>query len=276
MPSRPTLRRPRSSAPAALTWVLPPRVRRSALRGRLITRAAGTVLATAIALVTALAVPATAGPWPDPRPQGDRMAELLRSVPLPVDGDPSSLTVLVNKQRPLPLDYVPTTLVPVDDGRIELRPEAAEALAALRAAAASSGITPTLLSGYRSAARQQEVYDGWVSGMGTPGADEVSARAGHSEHQTGLAVDLGSSTRPECDLSPCFADTVEAAWLTAHAEDYGFVIRYTAENQARTGYRPEGWHLRYVGPELITELRTRHATSLEQLYGAPGGPHYGP
>lgn len=250
MPSRPTFRRVRSSAPAALVM--------------------------AVALITGLAAPAAAGPWPDPRPQGDRMAELLRSVPLSPDDDPSSLTVLVNKQRPLPLDYAPAALVPIDDGRIELRPEAAEALAALRAAASSSGITPTLLSGYRSAARQQEVYDGWVAGMGVQGADEVSARAGHSEHQTGLAVDLGSSTRPECDLSPCFADTVEAAWLATHAEDYGFVIRYTAENQARTGYRPEGWHLRYVGPALISELRLRQATSLEQLYGAPGGPTYGP
>lgn len=223
---------------------------------------------------SAVITPLPTGPWPDPRPNADRLAGALQLGPLTVTDDPAALTVVVNKQRPLPLDYAPATLVPVDGGVIELRPEAADALAALRAAAAAEGITPTLISGYRSAERQAEVYQGWVARMGGDSADEVSARPGYSEHQTGLAVDLGSSSRPECDLNQCFADTAEGRWLAAHAEEFGFVVRYTAANQDRTGYRPEGWHLRYVGAGVIDQLRLRGAGSLEELYGLPGGAEY--
>lgn len=236
-------------------------------------RLVGTALLAATLTGVGL-TPATAGPWPDPRPQADRLAGVLRVDPLTPTDDPASLAVIVNKQRPLPVDYAPAALVPIDGGTVELRPEAADALAALRAAAAAAGVTPTLISGYRSAERQETVYSGWVSSMGPAGADEVSARPGYSEHQTGLAVDLGSSTRPECDLEQCFAETVEGQWLAAHAEDFGFVIRYTAANSARTGYRPEGWHLRYVGQDLIHQLHLRGAGSLEELFGLPGGPQY--
>jgi zinc D-Ala-D-Ala carboxypeptidase len=231
-------------------------------------------LALGLVLGAAGVAPAVAGPWPDPRPQGDRLAEVLRVEPLTPPEDPSSLAVIVNKQRPLPADYVPAELVPVDGGVLELRREAADALTALRGAAAGAGVSPTLISGYRSAERQGEVYSAWAAQMGVPGADEVSARPGYSEHQTGLAVDLGSSTRPECDLEQCFAETAEGQWLAAHAEEFGFVVRYTAENQDRTGYRPEGWHLRYVGADLIHQLHLRDASSLEELFGLPGGPAY--
>ncbi|MEV7971749.1 M15 family metallopeptidase [Cellulomonas sp. NPDC089187] len=225
-------------------------------------------------LSPAMAAPAMAGPWPDPRPQGDRLAEVLRPGPLMIDEDPASLGAVVNKQRPLPLDYVPAGLVPVDGGVIELRQEAADALASLRAAAAAEGVTPTLISGYRSAERQAEVYASWVSQMGGPSADEVSARPGHSEHQTGLAVDLGSATQPQCDLEQCYTQTVEGQWLAQNAERFGFVIRYTDQNQDRTGYRPEGWHLRYLGEDLIRQLQVRGAQSVEELFGLPGGAEY--
>lgn len=268
-----TLLRPSVTPPAASTPGVPPGsggvgARRAARR-----RLAGTALAGMLLAGVGVG-PAVAGPWPDPRPQGDRLAGVLRVDPLTPTEDPASLAVVVNKQRPLPLDYVPAALVPVDGGTIELRPEAADALAALRAAAASAGITPTLISGYRSAERQDEVYAGWASSMGVAGADEVSARPGYSEHQTGLAVDLGSSTRPECDLEQCFAETAEGQWLAVHAEDFGFVVRYTPANSGRTGYRPEGWHLRFVGTDLVHQLHLRGADSLEELFGLPGGPQY--
>jgi D-alanyl-D-alanine carboxypeptidase len=99
----------------------------------------------------------------------------------------------------------------------------------------------------------------------------VSARPGHSEHQTGLAVDVGSSTRPECDFDPCFADTVEARWVAACAAEFGFVVRYTPANSAVTGYGPEAWHLRWVGRELAGHLRDTGVTTLEEVFGVPGG-----
>ncbi|HEY0215085.1 MAG TPA: D-alanyl-D-alanine carboxypeptidase family protein, partial [Cellulomonas sp.] len=66
-------------------------------------------------------------------------------------------------------------------------------------------------------AYQVGVHDGWVRQLGREQADLVSAWPGHSEHQTGPAVDLGRSTRPECDFEACFGDTVEGRWVAAHA-----------------------------------------------------------
>lgn len=242
--------------------------------------ALGTGSATAAPPVDAATV--RTGPLPDPRPRSSMEAWAVRldqnpgpmATTLDVAGadDPASVQAVVNKSRPLPTDYVPAGLVAVDT--VQLRSEAADALAGLRAAAAAEGVEFTVISGYRSAQRQGEVYDGWVEQVGQERADQVSARAGYSEHQTGLAVDLGSSTDPDCDLQDCFADTVEGRWLTAHAEDFGFVVRYTEQNQDATGYSPEGWHLRFVGADVIAELDRTGAGSLEDLFGVDGGADY--
>ncbi|MDR2587354.1 MAG: M15 family metallopeptidase, partial [Coriobacteriales bacterium] len=75
-----------------------------------------------------------------------------------------------------------------------------------------------------------------------------SARAGFSEHQTGLAVDINNVEEPPA---------AEMAWLAQHAHEYGFIIRYAPENEAITGYMSEPWHLRYIG--------ALHATTMHQL-----------
>lgn len=178
------------------------------------------------------------------------------------------LWVVVNRLRPLPDGYVPADLVQVEDEQV--RAAVVEPLARMRADAAAQGVQLTLLSGYRSYERQLQVHQRWTDLLGDERADEVSAEAGRSEHQTGLAVDLGSGSQPGCDLDGCFATTAEARWLAAHAQEYGFLVRYTEQNQDRTGYAPEGWHLRYVGDELVTEVVTRGALSLEQLFELPG------
>ncbi len=102
----------------------------------------------------------------------------------------------------------------------------------------------------------------------------MSARPGHSEHQTGLAVDVGDLTDPSCDFLPCFATTPAGLWVAAHAQDFGFLVRYTPENSAVTGYAAEGWHLRYVGRELAGHMRSAGLTTLEETFGLPGGPVY--
>lgn len=187
--------------------------------------------------------------------------------------DPASPWVVVNKALPLvPADWAPTDLVVVEG--YQVRPAVAEPLAQLLAAAAADGVALPVHSAYRSAAYQEGVHADWAARVGQARADEVSARPGHSEHQTGLAVDLGSSTRPECDFQDCFAETDEGRWLAARAGEFGFLVRYTAENQAVTGYAPEGWHLRWVGTDLVTEMERRGTTTLEELFGLPGGPAY--
>jgi D-alanyl-D-alanine carboxypeptidase len=187
--------------------------------------------------------------------------------------DPASTWVVVKKALPLvPADYAPTGLVTVQG--YQVRAEVQEPLTALLAAAASDGVQLGLRSAFRSAAYQEAVHGSWSRLVGDARADEVSARAGHSEHQTGLAVDIGSTTRPGCDFEECFDTTAEGAWVAAHAGGFGFLVRYTAANQDVTGFAPEGWHLRYVGTDLVAELERRGVTTLEELFGLPGGPDY--
>ncbi|MNC65163.1 D-alanyl-D-alanine carboxypeptidase [compost metagenome] len=89
---------------------------------------------------------------------------------------------------------------------------------------------------------------------------------GHSEHQTGLAIDL-SGTDGKCAAESCFAGTKEANWLADHAAEYGFIIRYPEGKQAITGYMYEPWHVRYVGKDIAASIAERGIT-LEEYYDA--------
>lgn len=135
------------------------------------------------------------------------------------------------------------------------------------AAAAADGVILNLQSGYRSYNLQTSVYNRWVAQKGQAVADTESARPGHSEHQTGLAADVGGVTRPACNVEQCFADTSEGKWVAAHAHEYGFVIRYSLGQDGVTGYTYEPWHLRYVGPELARQVQAEGAKTLEAFFG---------
>lgn len=187
--------------------------------------------------------------------------------------DPGSIWVVVNKVRPVtPPAWAPTGLVAV--AGYEVRPEVAGPLEQMIAAAAADGVTLALRSAYRSYDSQVRVHGDLVAQVGQARAEEVSARPGHSEHQTGLAVDVGSTSRPDCDFQDCFGETAEGRWVAERAGEFGFVVRYTAANRAVTGYAPEGWHLRWVGTDLVTEMDRRGVTTLEEVFGLPGGPDY--
>ena len=80
--------------------------------------------------------------------------------------------------------------------------------------------------------------------------DTYSARAGHSEHQTGLAIDV-SSNNPDI-LS--FEMSTSFKWMKEHAHEYGFILRYPKGKEDITGYMYEPWHYRYVGKEIATLL----------------------
>lgn len=183
--------------------------------------------------------------------------------------DPESPWVVVNKRRPLdPVDYEPD--LTVVRGYL-VRTDAAPDVAALLDAADADGVRLTLRSAYRGYPKQVEVYDGWVAQLGAEQADEVSARPGHSEHQTGLGVDVGGTTRQACDFEACFGETVEGRWVAEHAAEFGMLVRYTRQNSAVTGYAPEPWHLRWVGRELAAHMRATGVTTLEEVFDVPGG-----
>lgn len=193
--------------------------------------------------------------------------------------DPVSLWVIVNKQRALPSNYTPGDLrqpnVPVrSSGSSEMlaREAAASALESLTAGAKQAGISLMLVSGYRSYGLQQAVYNGNVAREGQANADKTSARPGHSEHQTGLAIDVGN-VDGTCQLDACFGSTPAGQWVAAHAHEYGFVIRYPEGKQAIVGYEYEPWHLRFAGTELANETK-KSGQTLEEFFGLPAAPNY--
>ena len=209
-------------------------------------------------------------PTPTPTPTFDRAAQSI--------DDPNSLWVVANKLRPLnPLDYEPPlALVPIDYVyEPYLRPEAADAAVQMFAAfTAETGLKMQSQSSYRSYSSQEGVYAGWVAQLGQEAADLTSARPGHSEHQTGLSIDV-SALPANCTLDQCFGETPQGQWLAANGWKYGYVVRYPNGYTAITGYEYEPWHMRYVGLELAAELHTTGIMTLEEFFGLPPAPTYG-
>ncbi|MFC6648115.1 MULTISPECIES: M15 family metallopeptidase [Paenibacillus] len=191
-----------------------------------------------------------------------------------VVAEPESIAVMVNKQYSLPEQYKPSDLVYPDvpfifSEKIEkrmLRREAAAALEEMFAGAKADGVNLAGVSGYRSESTQRRLFNNYVARDGEEKARTYSAMPGHSEHQTGLAIDL-SGRDGKCAAESCFAGTKEAEWLAAHAAEYGYIIRFLEGKEAITGYKYEPWHVRYVGKEIAASIAERGIT-LEEYYDA--------
>jgi D-alanyl-D-alanine carboxypeptidase len=230
---------------------------------------------------------ATEEPTPTPAAEPSQLPAPTQSPQAPAPApaptasvdDPASLSVVVNKLRPLqPLDYVPADLVDVPvqhTNAPQLRKEAADAVVAMFAAfEAQTGLQMQSTSAYRAYTTQVDVYAGWVRDLGgAAAADLTSARAGFSEHQTGLALDIGSVPNV-CPFEACFADTPQGQWLAANSWTYGFVLRFPNGGTPVTGYEFEPWHYRYVGVATATDFHTQGATTLEEYFGLPAAPTY--
>jgi zinc D-Ala-D-Ala carboxypeptidase len=182
---------------------------------------------------------------------------------------PASLWVIVNKGRKLPSDYVPSDLVTLEvrsrSADIKLRKDASQALNELFSSAAADNVSLLAVSAYRSYSYQAAIYKNYVASQGQAATDATSARPGHSEHQTGLAIDIGAVNR-RCELEECFGQTSEGRWLAANAHNHGFIIRYPQHKRQLTGYSYEPWHLRFVGKDLAAELQ-KTALVMEQFFG---------
>lgn len=205
----------------------------------------------------------------------------ITSASYPVNTVEDFDLVLVNKTHTVSKEYRPKDLTTVDrfvngvgnDDTHKLRKVAADALNRMFDAAAADGIEIRLRTGYRSYDYQQRLYNDYVARDGVEKADTYSARPGTSEHQTGLACDLGGKTEG-FELSRKFGDTKEGKWVAEHAHEYGFIIRYTDgttdENGVRqpgaiTGYIYEPWHIRYVGIDHATRIYNQGITLEEYL-----------
>ncbi|UBH08239.1 M15 family metallopeptidase [Macrococcus armenti] len=117
-------------------------------------------------------------------------------------------------------------------------------------------------SAFRSYKEQEKLYKQYKAV--DKNADSYSAKPGHSEHQTGLAFDIGSETSAK-DFTVSFGNTTEGAWLARNAHKYGFIIRYPEGKTHITGYQYEPWHVRYVGTKIAHEIFTKKVTLEEYL-----------
>lgn len=156
--------------------------------------------------------------------------------------------LIANKTYSLPESY--------GDG---LREETLDAFNTMAADALNDGISLWIVSGFRSYETQTYTYQSFVYDRGVEEADRASARPGHSEHQSGLAIDVNTTSSE-------FEGTPEAIWLEEHCVDYGFIIRYPSGKEEITGYKYEPWHLRYLGKEKAAEIAASGLT-IEEYYG---------
>src|SRR5690625_565453 len=158
-----------------------------------------------------------------------------------------SIAVLVNKHFSLDENYAPDDLVPVEVPTVlenpevnQLRKEAAHALKEMFTAAKESGVYLYARSGYRSYQTQVQLFNSYVEQHGVEAANRFSARPGYSEHQTGLVMDVTSES-VNFQLEEAFGETKEGKWLSEHAHEYGFIIRYPQGMEDITGYVYEPW-----------------------------------
>ena len=164
--------------------------------------------------------------------------------------------LIVNKTYSLPSSYAPG-----------LQSNIQNAFNKLKNDATSFGYNFYIGSGYRSYWDQKIIYNNYVSWDGQANADTYSARPGHSEHQSGLAIDVCDSNVEAC-ITSAFDSTEQAKWLNDNCYKYGLIIRYPKGKSDLTGYMYESWHLRYVGVELATKLYNNGDwITVEEYYG---------
>ena len=175
--------------------------------------------------------------------------------------DETNTNMLVNKTYYLSQDYLPKDIselsVVYAAKGLSLALEAKESFMAWCDAGMALGIRFYAASSYRSYQSQSDIYNSYINSMGQEKADALSARPGHSEHQTGLTVDLASANME--GLSE-YKDTVEYTWTSKNCQDYGWILRYPDGKQSINGYEFESWHYRYLGKELATQVVNSNLT----------------
>lgn len=174
--------------------------------------------------------------------------------------------LLVNQHHPLPKNYAPESFADVGNGQT-LTPEAAAAYQELaKACLAETNRTLVPLSGYRSYAYQEELFNNYKNVDGQD-AEHYSAKPGTSEHQTGLAIDVGDIDLPEENLEESFGETEAGKWLAENATDFGFILRYLKGQETFTGYQYEPWHFRFVGKDVAKHFKKDDTLTLEAYLG---------
>lgn len=190
----------------------------------------------------------------DQRIQPKDVAGYIAGQKLPVKPTYIKNILITNKQLPLPKQFAPGEN---KEARTQFKKMAAEAKKA--------GIHLTAFSTYRSFTYQTNLYDKYAKRDGKNVADRYSARPGYSEHQTGLAFDIGEIGQEKHWASESFGKTKASRWLADHAHSYGFILRYPSGKEHITGYMHEAWHFRFVGKGISESIYKRGITLEEYV-----------
>ena len=164
-------------------------------------------------------------------------------------------TMLVNKYNALSKDYEVEDLKTISktysygDNK-KLNKEAYDAFISLADDAKKEGYTILIVSSYRTYQDQEDVWKDYKASFGTKKADAYAARAGSSEHETGLAIDVADYN----DKNDKFEATESFKWMQTNAHKYGYILRYPKGKENITGYSYEAWHYRYVGIDNATKV----------------------
>lgn len=174
------------------------------------------------------------------------------------------LLVLVNKAYKLSSSYEPNDLVDAKtsgirtkgNGTYYVRQILISDLKKLNKAAKNENVDLSVISAYRSYSTQASTYQYWVNYNGgcVSCADQISARAGHSQHQLATAIDFSTNEIGDA-LGSSFNNTRASGWLQKNAYKYGFVLSYPKGYEKITGYSYESWHYRYIGVDNAKEMK---------------------
>lgn len=179
--------------------------------------------------------------------------------------NPNDLLVLVNKNNRLRDDFIPNDLIKLDinysyDNKY-LKKIAAKSFYKLSKDADKNGYRIIIVSGYRSYTYQDKLFNYYVHEKGINYALMCSAKPGHSEHQTGLAIDVEGSNY-DYNL---FEKAKEFKWMVQNAHKYGFILRYPKGKEQITGFKYEPWHYRYVGKKVANYIYKNNLTFEEYM-----------
>ena len=173
--------------------------------------------------------------------------------------------ILVNKYNYLKEDYEPKNLETIKlqyaRSGMKLVNYAKDAFEKMAKDAENENLKIIAMSTYRDYSYQKNLYNRYAENDGKDTADTYSGRAGFSEHQTGLAVDIYNGTEDYTN----FEKTKEFQWMKKNAHKYGFILRFPKDKTKQTGYEYESWHYRYVGIKVATYIKEKNL-SYEEYY----------
>lgn len=178
-------------------------------------------------------------------PEEPEVPEIPEEPEIPVEPVPEEpsipkdewFMILVNRENPLPEDYSFEPAL-IDDMGHSVDSRIAADLSAMISAGESEGLDFVFYTAFRTIEKQKEFFE----------AGTTDAAPGTSEHNSGLAIDIGCATGN-------FVGSPEEAWLLEHAHEYGFILRYPADKVDITGFEHEPWHFRYVGKEQAALIK---------------------